>query len=247
MADPRECPALRAGPVTSVVEVIDRLTEIRDWTARAAPACGVAEFSDLYLTITQGIGDRIERGDCFADNGYLARLDVSFANRYFDALRAWAGGQRTPRAWQVVFVGRDDGELMAIQLAGAGVNAHINFDLAVATVDTGREMGDAELDTGSRREDYGKVNDVFAERMDKLLRDLVEARAAAAQGGEPERLSALGRLMTRIVTAARQFAWEDATELWSLPRRSKAWDTKEQHMDAVAYLVGRSLLIDLPG
>jgi hypothetical protein len=245
MADPRECPAVRAGAATSVVEVIDRLAEIRDCTAKVAPECGIAEFSDLYLTITQGIWDRISKGDFFADNGYLARLDVHFANRYFDALRAWAGGQRTPRSWRVLFDVPHDGEIMAIQLAGAGVNAHINFDLAVATVDTGREMGDAELD--NRREDYAKVNDVFAERMDALLRNVFEAQAVKGQDAESERLSALGRLMTRIVAAARQFAWEDATELWSLPRRSEAWEIKEQTMDAVAYLVGRGLLIDLPG
>jgi hypothetical protein len=243
MADARECPALRAGAAISVVEVIDRLTEIRDSTGKVAPECGIACFSDLYLTITQGISDHIQAGGFFADNGYLARLDVAFANRYFDALRAWAGGDRTPRAWQVLFEEPNDGEVTAIQLAGAGVNAHINFDLAVATVDTGREMGDAELHT--RREDYGKVNDVFAERMDALLRELLEARAATAT--ESERLSALGRLMTRIVATARHFAWEDAKELWPLPRRSEAWDAKERHMDAVACLVGRGLLVDLPG
>ena len=247
MADPRECPALQAGPATSVVEVIDRLAEIRDSTAEVAPQCGITRFSELYLTITQSIWDHIQSGGFFADGEYLARLDVNFGNRYFDALRTWAGGQPTPRAWEVLFEVPDEGEITAIQLAGAGVSAHINFDLAVATVDTGRELGDRELDTGTRREDYARVNDVFAERMDALLRDLVEARAAAAGDGEPERLSALGRLLTRIVTAARQFAWEDATELWSLPRRSEAWDVKEQHMDAVAYLVGRSLLVDLPG
>jgi hypothetical protein len=247
MADARDCPVLRAGPATSVVEVIDRLTELRDCTAKVAPECGIAEFSDLYLTITQGIWDRIERGDVFADNAYLARLDVRFANRYFDALRAWAGGERTPRSWRVLFEVPNDGEVMAIQLAGAGVNAHINFDLAVATVDTGREMGDAELDTGGRREDYAKVNDVFAERMDQLLRNVFEAQAVKGQEPESERLSAVGRLMTRIVVAARQFAWEDAEYLWPLPRRSDAWDAKEAHMDAVAYLVGRGLLVDLPG
>lgn len=247
MADLRDCPVLRAGPASSVVEVIDRLTEIRDCTAKVAPACGIAEFSDLYLTITQGIRDRIEQGGFFADNGYLARLDVRFANRYFDALRAWAGGQRTPRSWQVLFGAPDDGELMAIQLAGAGVNAHINFDLAVATVDTGREMGDPELDTGTRRQDYIRVNDIFAERMDALLHNVFEAQAVRELGRESERLSALGRLMTRIVAAARQFAWEDAAELWPLPRRSEAWEAKEATMDAVAYLVGRGLLVDLPG
>ena len=245
MADPRDCPALRAGSATTVVEVIERLTEIRDCTGKVAPGCGIAQFSELYLTITQRIWEHIQAGGFFADNEYLARLDVTFANRYFDALRAWADGRRTPRCWRVLFEVPSDGEITAVQLAGAGVNAHVNFDLAVATVDTAREMGDADLDTGTRREDYAKVNDVFAERMETLLRDLLEARAA--KGEESERLSAPGRLMTRIVTAARQFAWEDAAELWSLPRRSEAWEMKEEHMDAVAYLVGCSLLIDLPG
>ena len=245
MADLRDCPALRAGAATTVLEVIDRLTEIRHSTRKMAPECGIAEFSDLYLTITQSIWDHIEEGGFFADNGYLARLDVNFANRYFDSLRAWAGGHPTPRAWRVLFEARHDGEIMAIQLAGAGVNAHINFDLAVATVDTGREMGDAGLDT--RREDYARVNDVFAERMDALLRNVLEAQALNDERPESERLSALGRLMTRIVAAARQFAWEDAEDLWPLPRRSEAWDAKEAHMDAVAYLVGRGLLVDLPG
>jgi hypothetical protein len=247
MADVRECPVLRAGAATSVVEVVDRLVEIRDGTAEVAPGCGIAEFSDLYLTITQCIWDHIQAGGFFKDNGYLSRLDVIFANRYFDALRGWAGGERTPRAWRVLFEVPTDGEVTAIQLAGAGVNAHINFDLAVATVDTGREMGDPELDTGTRREDYAKVNDVFADRMDTLLRNVIAAQAVKAQGAEPERLSALSRLMTRIVTAARQFAWEDAEYLWALPRRSDHWRLKEEQMDVVAYLVGRGLLVDLPG
>ena len=243
MAELRDCLALRAEPTTSVVEVIDRLTEIRDCSAKVAPECGIAEFSDLYLTITRGIWERIERGGFFTDNDYLARLDVAFANRYLDALRAWTGGERTPLAWRVLFEVPNDGEVTALQLAGAGVNAHINLDLAVATVDTGREMGDTDLD--SRREDYARVNDIFAERMDTLLRNMLEARPA--QGPEVEGLAALGRLMTRIVATARHFAWEDAQELWPLPRRSPAWEAKEQYMDAVAYLVGRGLLIDLPG
>ena len=245
MADPRDCPVLRAGPVASVAEVIDRLTEVRDSTAKIAPECGIAEFSDLYLTITQSIQGHIQAGDLFADNGYLARLDTVFANRYFDALRAWAEGGRPPAVWQLLFQAANDGEVTAIQLAGAGVNAHINLDLAVATVDTGREMGDAELDSGSRKADYGKVNDVFAEQMDVLLAHLLVRRLAQGQPAEPH--SALARLMARIVTAARHFAWEDAKDLWPLPRHSKEWQAKEHHMDAVACLIGRGLLVDLPG
>jgi hypothetical protein len=243
MADLRDCPGLRAEAVSSVVEVIDRLTEVRDCTGKLSAGCGIAQFSGLYLTITQGIWDHSQAGTFFADGRYLARLDVAFANRYFDALRAWAGGGRPPRVWQLLFEARNDGELMAIQLAGAGVNAHINLDLAVATVDTGRELGDADL--AGRWDDYAKINDVFAENMDALLDRLLEGKAAA--GEDPEPLSARGRLMTRIVVAARQFAWEDAEVLWALDRQSEAWKSKERHMDAVASLIGRGVLTDLPG
>lgn len=245
MADPRDCPVLRADAVTTVPEVIDRLTEIRDCTAKVSPDCGIAQFSDLYLTITQSIWGHIRSGTFFADNEYLAHLDVLFGNRYFDALRAWAAGGAPPRAWEILFEVPDDGEVTAIQLAGAGVNAHINLDLAVATVDAGREMGDGELDTGTRREDYDKVNDVFAEQMGTLLRRFLAQRADSGQ--TTEALTALGRLMTRIVAAARQFAWEDAEVLWPLPRRSGEWAVKEHQMDTVACLIGLGVLVDLPG
>jgi hypothetical protein len=243
VADLRDCPALRADAVSSVAEVIDRLTEIRDGAEQISAGCGIARFSGLYLTITQSISDHIRSGGFFADGQYLGRLDVVFANRYFDALRAWAGGDRTPRSWSLLFEAPKEGEILAIQLAGAGVNAHINFDLAVATVDAGREMGDSDL--GRREDDYGRINDVFAENMDALLDRLLEDKRAA--GDDPEPVSTRGRLMTRIVAAARQFAWQDAEDLWSLPRDSDGWVTKARHMDAVASLIGRGVLIDLPG
>ena len=179
MADPRDCPALRAGSATSVVEVIDRLTEIRDCTGKVAPECGIAQFSELYLTITQRIWDHIQAGGFFADNEYLARLDVTFANRYFDALRAWAGGRRTPRSLAGALrgaqrrrdhrrpAGRSRRQRPRQLRSGGGDDRHR------------REMGDADLDTGTRREDYAKVNDVFAERMERCC-------ATSSRRGRPK-------------------------------------------------------------
>jgi hypothetical protein len=245
MAELRDCAVLRAGPVTSVAEAVDRLTEIRDGTTPVIPGCGIAEFSDLYLTITRGIQGHLLSGTFFADNQYLARLDVAFANRYLDALRAWASGGAPPEVWQMLFGLPPDGEITALQLAGAGVNAHINLDLAVAVVDTGREMGDATLATGARRSDFTKVNDVFAEEMDTLLRRFVERRAG---GGEKAgHTSTLGRMLTAVVAIARRHAWEDAEELWPMPRHSEGWMAKEHHMDAMACWLGQRLLVDLPG
>ncbi|HEV7864558.1 MAG TPA: DUF5995 family protein [Acidimicrobiia bacterium] len=246
MADPRHCPALRAGAATSVAGVVDRLTEIRDGTATIDPEGGIAQFSDLYRTITQNVEAKIEAGGFFDDDEFLGRLVTAFANRYFDALRAWADrGGTLPGAWRMLFEVPSNGEITAVQLAAAGVNAHINLDLAVALVDTGRERGDPALETGTHRTDYEKVNQVFAEEMDGLLRRLMDQRAES--GEETEHLSVFGRIMTRVVTTARHFAWEDAECLWPLPRRSDEWAEKEHHMDAVACRLGHGILIDVLG
>lgn len=250
MAGARDCPVLQAGPVGSVPEVISRLSDIREEVGTVAPGCGIGYFSELYLTITEGIQAHLRSGEFFADDEYLARLDVLFANRYLDALRSWAGdgGGPVPAAWALLFDAPANGEITALQLAGAGVNAHINFDLAVATVEAGRAMGDAALDSGGRREDYDKVNDVFAEQMHRLVRRLLDEEAAAGGGGEPSVfLGALCELMERIVETARRCAWNDAAILWEHRRDSEGWAAKERQMDAVATLVGRSLLWDLPG
>jgi hypothetical protein len=248
----RRCPVLRAGPVASLDEVVSRLGEIRASVGAVAPECGVARFSDVYLTITGRIRDHIRTGGFFADDAYLARLDVVFANRYFDALRAWAGqaageaaGPGVPACWRLVFDAPDDGRFTALQLAAAGVNAHINLDLGVALVDTGRNGGDVELAGGGRRDDYTKVNDVFAERMDALLDGLVDE--APSGPAAPIDHPLLGRLITAVVAVARRHAWEDAEALWPLPRPSGAWAAREARMDAVAGWFGRRLLADLPG
>jgi hypothetical protein len=243
MTELRDCAVLQAGAVRSVAEVIERLSEIRDGTAGIAPACAIAHFSDLYLTITRTIDGHIRSKGFFADDEYLARLDVVFANRYFDALRAWAGGGTPPGCWKLLFDLPVDGEVTALQLAGGGVNAHINLDLAVAVVDTGREMGDAGLDV--REGDYTKVNDVFAEDMAGLLHRLLEERSA--RGGPTDRLEYLGELMTRIVARSRLHAWHDAGKLWPLARGSQEWAAREDLLDEWACRLGSVVLFDLPG
>lgn len=242
MADPRDCPALVAEPVSSVAEVVARLTEIRDCTRKVAPGGGITQFSGLYLTITENIQEKIKAKSFFDDDAYLARLDVVFANRFFDALRAWAGGGAPPRVWEMLFDCPADGERSPFQLAGAGVNAHINFDLAVAVVDTGREMGDQGL-TG-READYVKINEVFAQEMDTLLSRLRDGGEGVDE--DPRRLSVLGQIMTRVVRAARGFAWADAEKLWLIDRKSSEWIAKERDMDGVACFVGGGILINFP-
>ena len=126
-------------PVTTVPEVLERLDEIQAYAEAhelLGPSDGVACFNRLYRTITasvlRGLGTRR-----FKDPDFIATLDVTFANRYFSAVRASVTEARVVAgAWQVLIERRDDRRIHPIQFAAAGVNAHVDLDLAVAVAAT---------------------------------------------------------------------------------------------------------------
>jgi uncharacterized protein DUF5995 len=247
---------LTAGPVFSVAEVIQRLGDIKGAVGAPGgpgPRSGMYWFSHLYLVITENVQGKINGGKFFADNEYLTALDVAFANRYLDAVRVHTRGEAAPEVWRLLFDVPADGEILAVQLAMAGVNAHINFDLAFAVVNACRALGRKDIDWGWQKADYDKVNAIFAEEMDRLLHEL--ARGYSTQPGasgvspgiEMERLSLLERLATQIVVLARAAAWENAEYLWPLDPDSARWRERTQVMDDVAATLSRAMLVNLPG
>jgi hypothetical protein len=239
-------PALAAGPVVTVAEVIERLTAIKGATAPGAarPHSGMYWFSHLYLVITENVRDKINGGRFFADNEYLTALDVAFANRYLDALRGHTLGADAPEVWRLLFAVPGDGEILPVQLAMAGVNAHINFDLPFAVVNACRALGRPDIDQGSQKADYDKVNAIFAEEMDRLLHKL--ARGYSNQV-EMARQSLLERLANEMVVLARRMAWENAGYLWGMEPGSEPWRALAGVMDDAASVLSKAMLVDLPG
>jgi hypothetical protein len=256
MAESTTAAALTAGPVSTVAEVIQRLDDIKRAVAtQGGPGSrsGMYWFSHLYLVITENVQQKINAGRYFADNEYLTALDVAFANRYLDAVRAQTRGETAPKVWRLLFDVPADGEILAVQLAMAGVNAHINFDLAFAVVDACHGLDRKDIDWGWQKADYDKVNGIFAEEMDRLLHELARGYSTrpGASGVSPalemERLSLLERLATQIVVLARSAAWENAEYLWPLEPASTLWLDRAQAMDDVAAALSRALLVNLPG
>ncbi|MGH9041863.1 MAG: DUF5995 family protein, partial [Acidimicrobiia bacterium] len=169
---------------------------------------------------------------------WLAALDVAFANRYLDAVRAHTRGEATPEVWRILLDVPASGEILPLQLAMAGVNAHINLDLAFAVVSACRGLGRPAIDHEGQRADYDKVNTIFAEEMERLLDEL----AGDAPGSD-----LLERMASEVVALARGAAWENAAYLWTLEPGSGPWRDHEKIMDEVAATLGRALLVDLPG
>lgn len=197
-----------APPVTSVAEAIDRMEAI---TSEAPEHDGLARFNVLYTDITTTVATGLGDGT-FLDVEFLDRLDVVFANRYFDALRKWGTDRRdeVPRVWRVLLERRDDPRVNEIQFVVAGVNAHINFDLAASLDQTCAEIG-APLGHGDQRVDYDEINDIFDARY-KLLRD--EFTVGLVDEIDEGRVArALDFVSNFVVTSARDEAWESAERI----------------------------------
>ena len=180
-------------PVNRTIgEVVDRLTTIeQDLDGFFSPAAGgpaarrdrpplpdgVACFNGMYLQVTEAVRDELP---AFESPEFVERLDVLFAEFYFHAFDAATAQAWVSEAWAPLFERRDERGILALQFAIAGMNAHINNDLAHALVLTWRDLGlEPSRDTPEFR-DYKKVNailqrveaDIKGPLADDLIRDV---------------------------------------------------------------------------
>ena len=232
-------------PVTTVSEAVARLAEIQAWTEQNSSRRqhdGIACFSYLYHVVTARVLDSLEKGR-FDDCDYLAHLDVVFANRYFDALRAYSTDPTsTPSSWDPLFECREHAGIAPMQFAVAGVNAHVNFDLPMALVAVCEQMG-RELGEGSQRNDYDRVNLVFADEMQTLRRHF---ESHFERWIDEQVLSHLENVLGNFsVEAARDTAWDNAQVLWSLRGQDCPEHAFIDSLDRLVGLAGRGVLTHL--
>jgi hypothetical protein len=195
---------------------------------------GVRYFHEVYTDVTRAVAQRVAAGG-FEDLPFMVALDVEFAGLYLQALDAPA---TAPRAWRVLFDRRRD-KLAPLRLALAGMNAHINRDLAVALDTTWTRLG-GSLDRNSPRcRDYLAINDILSARMASAKVELfsrIDRIADAALGPVDDLLEVWS------ITAARDNAWSAGVALHKLgPGEAK--DAALQAIDRTASLIGRLLLL----
>ena len=153
-------------------------------------------------------------GPAYQDRAFIERLDVTFANLYFEGVTAsLQGGNLAPPAWRPLFESR--GERRArIQHALAGMNAHINRDLPLALVQTFQEVGGTPADAGPRRADFDRVNDLLQRVETQVKAEFAIGLVGLADvaAGTLDDVLAMWR-----VGRARDAAWTNAEVLWALP------------------------------
>lgn len=233
---------LLADDPLDVPGVVARLTELQLVLEAMPPLLDsnpVADFNRLYRTITANILERLNAG-LFTDPEFLALLDVEFAKRYFDALRMWGVGHpRTPDVWRVLFERMDGPDARPLPSAAAGVNAHINYDLAFAVVATCDKLGIEPIDGSPAHADYLQVNAVFAEEIPGLRRGYLEDWQLCL-----DRIN--GRLddwyQELIVEITRDLAWRGAQRIWPIRHHAPSVDAEREGLDRNATILGRVLL-----
>ncbi len=225
-------------PASSIQEVLARLEAIE---TALPPNDGVASFGHMYRKVTQNILGKLAQGNFFRDQVFLERLDVVFANRFLEAVHLWDHDRsRVSRSWVALTERRHDIRVARIQFALAGMNAHINFDLALALIETCRQL-DVDLAAGSQHHDFDRVNDVFAEveesTREELMGDLDEFDETVVE-------DVVNVVAHFSIVKARDAAWINANVIWEL-RRLPRFATHQfiTTLDRLTGFAGRGLLL----
>src|SRR5262245_36041992 len=92
-----------------------------------------AIFLTLYGIVSAEMRSRVAQRT-FADNEWVHRFAVAFANLYRDAFENYESGrlEQVPKSWRLAFDAAKAGTGLVLQDMFLGVNAHVNNDLPVA-------------------------------------------------------------------------------------------------------------------
>ncbi len=193
----------------SIDDVLERMEAIN---AALPPEDGVATFNRMYTQTTVFVRAAIET-NTFGAGPFLERLDVHFANLFFEAYRADVAGEPVPTAWAPLFAARTKPRTHPIQFALAGMNAHICHDLPSAVITTCREAGIAPIDDSPEHIDFCTTNGVLEQAKDDIKGWFTSGIVATVDkaGGRLDD----GLAMFAIHTA-RAAAWQVSQLEWSL-------------------------------
>lgn len=221
--------------VVAIMQAIDALCINGD---------GLKWFNLLYMQVTKAVEARVnEPGSAdgaFMNPAWMAALDVEFAGYYFRAIQSSLSGQPTPGCWQALFDRRNQTELMRIQFALAGMNAHINHDLPRAVLALCVADQSEPQHGTSNYIDFTALNTT----LDGLIKESVHELHVRLLGESVPPVSAVDdALAAWSVSAAREVAWDNAELLWRLQSLPPASAACLDSIDAATAVAGEGLLL----
>ena len=168
-----------------------------------------AIFLTLYAIVSGEMQKQIARG-AFADNDWVNRYAVAFANLYRSALEDYDAGrlESVPKAWRLCFDAARAGNGLVLQDMFLGVNAHVNNDLPVALTAVS-----IDPDRQARYKDHAAVNAVLGSVTERATQRIA-ALYAPGVATMDDCAGQLDELLSMFsLQVARESAWESAVSL----------------------------------
>jgi len=227
---------IETNPLRSIDSVIANMQAI---DSTLPDSDGLKWFNKLYMLVTQAVADAVKAGR-FANGANVEKLDILFSQRYFNAFILNAKGRAAPKAWRPVLQYRQRPGVSRLQYALAGMNAHINHDLALSVVDTCRQENIAPEKGTAFANDFLIVNDILEETEKASTPILLTGILGSLERG----MGTVDNVMAMwSVRHARDSAWTNAEVLWSLRNNQTLFDKFAATIDGMAGFAGRGLLI----
>ena len=153
--------------------VTQMLNHVQQWEATQDRR---AIFLNCYTLMTQNMFAALGEGR-FQDPTWVAQLLSRFADHYFAALEAYEQHDpTTPAVWRLAHDAAAQTHLYSAQHLFLGVNAHINYDLALTVVEL---LGPVwpTLSPEQRQlyqQDFDRVNVIIKETTDQVQDEVLE-------------------------------------------------------------------------
>ncbi|HEY4357130.1 MAG TPA: DUF5995 family protein [Acidobacteriaceae bacterium] len=232
--------------LTAVSRVPQTVSDVLETMQTIAGTCvdgdGLKWFNWLYFSVTQAVESQLSTGG-YANPEWLAALDVQFARLYFGALQTYLKKQSTPSCWRALFDRRPQVRLTRLQFALAGINAHINHDLAVALVNTCQASGCAPEYGDTNYGDYTKVNTTLNSLIDSTKQELNVRLLGEVLPAANKLEDTLGAF---VIAAAREQAWHNCEILWRLQTTPKLATGFMASLDGLTTLSSKAMLVEVP-
>lgn len=221
-------------PIESIDQVLIRLTSIVDESIQHNQRIGY--FAALYLRVTWSVKRAILAGDVFQDNQRMEKLDVAFACRFLHAWDTWIDGGEPSGPWKIAFDALKRNDLMVVQHMALAMNAHIDFDLGIATDQVMEELGQPLDDIHA---DFNMINTILTRLIGIVQVQLAEMSPTFK---DIERLApgVENHLFGEVMKGLRDEAWKLATRLSRQQHdaaRQRVLDERQALVDVASKLI----------
>jgi hypothetical protein len=218
-------------PLSTIDDVITAMDAIiqRAWDEKSR----TGYFAALYRRVTIAVRDGVSGGR-FQNGPLMEQLDVTFASRYLDALTTYQSGGKPSLSWKLALDACNDDSRLILQHLLAGMNAHINLDLGIAS---------AQVSPGNQlpglKTDFDQINDILAAQVGAVESEMA-ALSPLIKTLSTVGLSSETTLINFNIGLARKASWCTAQRLANEP--SFLHDVTVDGLDLAVSVGGRAIL-----